>query len=55
MAVDYRQTHAKLIEALRKIGDKEAWAKKYPNGDYQCIAVECIGIARDVLREVNQQ
>lgn len=40
----------RLTDALRRIADKDAWAAKYPFGNYECIAVEAIGIARDALR-----
>jgi hypothetical protein len=57
--VEQRQAHVAsdientvLREALKRIADKDGWARKYPQGNYECIAVECIGIARDALRVV---
>jgi hypothetical protein len=44
----------RLREALARIADKDAWAAKYPFGNYECIAVESIGIARDALRATDQ-
>jgi hypothetical protein len=42
--------NAVLREALTRIANKDGWARKYPQGNYECIAVDCIGIARDALR-----
>ena len=41
-----------LKKALERIADKEAWRDKYPQGNYECIAVESIGIAREALKEI---
>lgn len=39
------------LAVLKRIGDKEAWARKYPDPNiaYHLIAVECIGMAREAV------